>query len=285
MQVKCEFCGSMIEDTAEKCPNCGATNLHMARSANGVPKTIAELKAFCEAKHLDLQKMHFHIGEDYKGPKAFGIYQEEGGTFVVYKNKADGSRAVRYRGTDEAYAVNEIYQKLKVELQEAREWAAKKNAAQPAAQPKKKSKFGFGKIVLIVLIAVLLFSALGKCGKSPKKGYYDYNGTSYYYDNDDWYVYDGVWKTAAAAAIANNYSDYWTGSSYDSSSDYTDFRESDYYENENNWNDDWDDDDWSTSWDHDDDDDDDDWDWDWDDDDDDDSSWDWSSDSDWDSDW
>lgn len=36
--------------------------------------------------------------------------------FVVYKNKDDGQRALRYRGTDEAYAVNELYLKLKDEI-------------------------------------------------------------------------------------------------------------------------------------------------------------------------
>ena len=36
--------------------------------------------------------------------------------FIVYKNKADGTRAVRYKGTDEAYAVNELYLKLKDEI-------------------------------------------------------------------------------------------------------------------------------------------------------------------------
>lgn len=57
----------------------------------------------------------FFIGEDYKEPKAFGIYQD-GNRFIVYKNKADGSRAIRYDGLDEAYAVNEIYLKLKEEI-------------------------------------------------------------------------------------------------------------------------------------------------------------------------
>ncbi len=31
---------------------------------------------------------------------------------IVYKNKADGSRSIRYRGPDEAYAVRALYEKL-----------------------------------------------------------------------------------------------------------------------------------------------------------------------------
>ena len=54
---------------------------------------------------------------DVLQPKAFGIYKDSDGNFVVYKNKGDGTRAERYRGKDEAYAVNEIYQKLRSEIQ------------------------------------------------------------------------------------------------------------------------------------------------------------------------
>lgn len=91
------------------------------RSADGVPKTIEELKAFCRAKNLPLEKMRFYIGMDFRQPKAFGIYKDSDGNFVVYKNKGDGTRAERYRGRDEAYSVNEIYQKLRSEIQIQRE--------------------------------------------------------------------------------------------------------------------------------------------------------------------
>ena len=79
------------------------------------PKTIEELKAFCAEKGMPLEQMRFYIGEDFPEPRAFGIFQDENGEFVVYKNKADGTRSVRYHGTDEAYAVNELYEKLKSE--------------------------------------------------------------------------------------------------------------------------------------------------------------------------
>ncbi len=106
----------MIEDTEDKCPNCGAPNVNVKRTVDHTPKTIDELKVWYEARNLPpYETTRFFIGIDYKEPKAFGIYQD-GSEFVVYKNKGDGSRAVRYRGTDEAYAVNEIYLKLKSEI-------------------------------------------------------------------------------------------------------------------------------------------------------------------------
>lgn len=129
MQVKCEYCGNYISDTDAVCPVCGAPNDQMQRSGTGVPKTVEELKAFCEARSLPLEKMRFFIGQDYRGPRAFGVYRDGEGRFVVYKNKSDGSRAVRYRGKDEAYAVNEIYQKLKTEIANQRSYQASRGGA------------------------------------------------------------------------------------------------------------------------------------------------------------
>ena len=91
---------------------------HMSDNSGGtrIPQTIEELKAFCAEKGMPLEKMRFFIGENIQQPKAFGIYRDENDRFVVYKNKADGSRAVRYSGPDEAYAVSELYLKLKSEV-------------------------------------------------------------------------------------------------------------------------------------------------------------------------
>ena len=116
MEIKCEYCGSMIPETVEQCPYCGASNNSIKRTADGTPKTIAELAKWYEDRHLPPYEItRFFIGIDYRQPRAFGIYQA-GNEFIVYKNKADGTRAVRYQGTDEAYAVNELYLKLKDEI-------------------------------------------------------------------------------------------------------------------------------------------------------------------------
>ena len=116
MKIKCEYCGAMIEDTEAKCPNCGAANTNVKRTVVTTPKTIEQLQSWYVARNLPPYEVtRFFIGENHQGPKAFGIYKD-GNEFVVYKNKADGSRAIRYRGTDEAYAVNELYLKLKSEI-------------------------------------------------------------------------------------------------------------------------------------------------------------------------
>ena len=118
MQIKCDYCGSFISDTDPKCNHCGAPNAHLVRNAPEVPKTIEELKAWYQAMNLPPEGItRFFIGKDVGEMRAFGIYKDEtSGNFVVYKNKDDGVRAIRYEGKDEAYAVNEIYLKLKAEI-------------------------------------------------------------------------------------------------------------------------------------------------------------------------
>ncbi|MBP5413687.1 MAG: hypothetical protein ILN61_00345, partial [Lachnospiraceae bacterium] len=116
MEIKCEYCGAFMNDTDKTCPNCGAVNKNHKRVADHTPKNIEELKQWYEDRNLPpYETTRFFIGIDYKKPRAFGIY-EENGEFIVYKNKDDGTRAVRYRGKDEAYAVNELYLKLKSEI-------------------------------------------------------------------------------------------------------------------------------------------------------------------------
>ena len=44
MKVQCEYCNSWIDDTDEKCPNCGGVNKVYKRATDQTPKTIEELK-------------------------------------------------------------------------------------------------------------------------------------------------------------------------------------------------------------------------------------------------
>lgn len=173
MEVKCEYCGSMIPDDSATCPNCGAPNENMNRAASGTPKTIAELEQWYRDQHLPpYETTRFFIGIDYKEPKAFGIYQEDD-TFIVYKNKADGSRAVRYRGKDEDYAVNEIFLKLKSEIlnqkehQQNKRTSSRKTSSGSRSSSSRAAKYGFDKawgknvlqlfgIVAVVVGALLL---------------------------------------------------------------------------------------------------------------------------------
>ena len=161
MEVKCEYCGSMIPEKAEKCPNCGATNENMKRAADSTPKTIEELKNWYAAHNLPpYETTRFFIGINYKGPKAFGIY-EENGNFVVYKNKDTGERAVRYEGKDEAYAVNEIYLKLKSEIlnQKAHQISSQNVRSSKGKSSEKKDWIWM--IIAFFGFDVFVFSGLG----------------------------------------------------------------------------------------------------------------------------
>lgn len=261
MEIKCEYCGNLIDDSLPNCLHCGAPNNNMSRSASNIPKTIEELQNFCVQKHIDLERLHFHIGEDYREPKAFGIYHDEStGDFVVYKNKADGTRAIRYKGKDEDYAVNEIYQKLKAEILEVKRLRSQtdSNMAQPRSTVNPDGSFSFhaptrhyervrrrSPFSLVLVAALFLFSILVVLISSPKRvnrgNYYVYNGSTYYLDSsNDWYIYDGGdwYETDVDDDLSRNYSSYldddYSGTKYDGD-----------YETSNNWSDDWDDDDWS----------------------------------------
>ena len=202
MKANCEYCGSEIDNTLEECPHCGAKNPNFPRTVTGTPKTIDELKAFCDSKGLKLDTMHIHLGEDFKEPKAFGIYKnEKNGHFVVYKNKDNGQRAIRYQGSDEGYAVNELYQRLRVEIANQKKLAANKKRVRDRKVENTMEVVGnilrfffltkFGITVLGFLIAFIVVAL----NHSPSRGYYRYNGNDYYYQNGSWYSYNQTYDT------------------------------------------------------------------------------------------
>ena len=177
---KCEYCGGIILSSDKICPTCGAANLLYVEDAPSVvltPHTIKELAEYCAERNMPLHRMRFFIGENYQKPKAFGIYQNSAGEFVVYKNKADGSRSIRYIGRDEEYAVKELYLKLLDECHKRNIWPdtpdgkpPKITRTNPNNGNKKKSKSWlyfllafFGLIVVGFGYAFLraLFSGLG----------------------------------------------------------------------------------------------------------------------------
>ena len=254
MRQKCEYCDNWIEDTDEVCPHCGAPNAHMMVSGEGVPKTIEELRAFCESHNLPLKDMRFFIGEDYKEPRAFGIYQD-GEDFIVYKNKADGTRAVRYRGHDEAYAVNELYQKMKSEVANQKNRLA--SSKMQSAQKAQRAGRTVG-VVGIVALAFTLITIVGFFFSGPSRGYYSYDDTTYYYQDDGWYYYDTTYNSwerdsDPPSTLTEHADDYYESTSYDSSYGASDFSNSSYYVEPSSDDSDWDDDDWdwdsSDTWD------------------------------------
>lgn len=271
MKVKCDFCGGMIEDTEQICPNCGAVNSHTSRVTDGIPKTIDELRAFCESKKLPLEQMRFFIGEDYRGAKAFGIFRDSDGNYVVYKNKADGTRAERYRGPDEAHAVNEIYEKMKSEVAIRRNKNSGSSYSSSGNQPKKGIKPLLKKLAYPVTLVAVVGGIIGLstfwAAKTPNRGYYRYNDRYYYCQGgSDWYYFDPIseiwlFSDSIDSELYDNYSDYYADSDYDSDFGVTDFSDTDYYvspDNNSDWNDgnDWDfggnwdagDTDWDTDW-------------------------------------
>lgn len=247
MKIPCEYCGQMIPETQQSCPYCGAANKNVKRTAYGVPATIEELRAWCKAHNLPLQDMRVFIGEDYRGARAFGIYQDRNtGDFVVYKNKADGSRAIRYQGNDEAYAVNELYLKIKerVDVQKSHMGPkdAKKSTA-PFRSPLKSLVFW-----IIILTMVFNFVLLFWQNTGPVRGYYIYQDHTYYYDRSDWYEWDESYEdwtpTYADAELKKNHEDYWESGRYQEEWTAGDFKESSWYSES-----DWKDDDWDYDWD------------------------------------
>lgn len=188
MEVKCEYCGSMIPESAEKCPNCGGTNDNFKRSTDGTPRTIEELKKWYVDRKLPPEEVtRFFIGKDIKEPKAFGIYQD-GENFIVYKNKDTGERAIRYNGKDEAYAVNELYLKLKSEI-------LNQKAHSHSSGPKRSKASAHGstlRAVLLFVAIIVLGGMVGNCGHGHD-GYYNINNTLFYNYGNSWYYYDSIY--------------------------------------------------------------------------------------------
>ena len=273
MDVKCDYCDGFYEDQLENCPNCGATNKNIRRVSNQIPKTIEELKQYCVDNKVPTAQMHFHIGEDYKGAKAFGIYRD-GENVIVYKNKSDGSRAVRYNGKDEAYAVNEIYQKMRSEYanhKAANTSSMRSSASQPRRQnpqAQKKNRLKRLLTAAIILGAVILFFVA--MAAIPNNGYYTYGGNHYYNQSGSWYMYDDYYDDwMPSERPVDNVNDYYDSSYYSSDYGGYDFSDSSYYVEPSYSSDSdssWDDDDSWDSWDSG-------------------SDWSWDSGSDWDSDW
>lgn len=197
MKIKCEYCDGMFDDTLEKCPNCGAPNANVRRSTSDQPTTIEGLVEWYQSKGLPpYETTRFFIGIDYKDPRAFGIYKDGNtGNYVVYKNKNDGSRAVRYEGTDEAYAVNEILTRLKQEILEQKSHNVKNGKPVTQSAPSipvntsnKKHRSTKGPLVLGALILICALSCI-PCSllavvidnlSKPQVGYYRYNDRIYY---------------------------------------------------------------------------------------------------------
>lgn len=271
MKIPCEYCGQMIPETEQTCPHCGGANRNVKRAAYGVPTTIEELRTYCQQHNLPLTDMRVFLGEDYRGAKAFGIYRDQAtGNFIVYKNKADGTRAVRYDGNDEAYAVNELYLKIKERVAEQKRHLPLKRQMNQENSSKRFVKSIFTQVIgyIIVCIIIFVFLLVGGFSAGPSSGYYAYGDNYYYYDSSSWYewnIYDEEWsRTQADAELAENADDYYQSKNWKAGYEAGDFTESSWYseheQKDSDWDDDWDDDwdsgdtwndsydDWDSDW-------------------------------------
>lgn len=243
---KCPYCGGTVSSEEKNCPHCGAANEnYIVDTPRQIfqPKTIEELKEYCAERGMPLLRMRFFVGEDFKEPKAFGIYRE-GDRFVVYKNKADGSRAIRYQGPDEAYAVNELYQKLLSECHIRGIYPDGKHVAEEATRTvPQQSMRGpiIGTIAAFLIVGLWIFG-LFRCSIYNRQRFQELHKDDGYYSfaNDDsiWYLYGDDWYYSDQGSSqwysgdpdTTEYTDHWMGTDYDSDWGVTDFRESDTWD-------------------------------------------------------
>ncbi len=195
------------------------------------PCTIEQLRDFCAYNEMPLERMRFFVGEDYRQPRAFGIYRD-GATYVVYKNKDDGSRAVRYNGPDEAFAVGELYDKLLDECHKRDIWPDGK-----PADYEKRMKAEKRRMVAIAMVVVLLMGIVGfiflkiQAREHANDGYYRFNDAGIYYCyGGDWFYDDGYYDwvpvTYGPYDDYDDWSGYYIGDTYDRSWGYSDFESS-----------------------------------------------------------
>lgn len=240
MSDRCPHCGAMILPRDKFCPQCGTPLEAEGKSIDYaeddgwqpgmIPVTIGQLSAYCEYNEMPLETMRFFVGEDYRQPRAFGIYQE-GDQFIVYKNKADGSRAVRYHGPDEAYAVGELYDKLLDECHKRDIWPDGK--PEDAIRDEKRAKRQFFLMaagMLAVFIVVSFFAFRDQERRHAHDGYYRFDDPGLYYCyGDDWYYNDAYYDWVLWDSMSYDEGDY-LGDDYDASWGYSNFEESETWE-------------------------------------------------------
>ncbi len=243
---QCPFCGATVRSDEKICPGCGAANEGYVEDAPRTiyrPKTIEELKEYCAERGMPLLKMRFFIGENYRQPKAFGIYQDKD-QFVVYKNKANGQRAIRYQGPDEAYAVNELFTKMLDEchnrgiypdgkpLQTSNGSASVSRSASHSSQLQADNDRNYSrantyhyssssfdrdklkKVLCVIIFIIAIGAMIGSFISHSKDGYYrDSRDNLYYRYGSSWYTYgyniswssSGDWSTTKGWSTTSSF--------------------------------------------------------------------------------
>ena len=248
----CPRCGGEYNEGALFCPHCRSRIVSASASGipdgpkdmsspDAVPSTIEELKEWYIANNLPPEETtRFFIGKNILEKRAFGIFRDMDGSVVVYKNKDDGTRAVRYRGPDEALGVNELWIRLKQEIHNQK-GHLKAGTAAGKARRRKSSKRIFSLVILDLKLASFAMRNIN----SRDRGYYRYNDEYYYYSHSTWYRYDDLYDTWMTADIVDSllrdsWRDYYLGDDYNASYGTGDFLTSDYYYDtvQDTWSDD-----------------------------------------------
>lgn len=249
-------------------------------------QSIEDINELAARYGMPLERMRFFIGVNNTEPKCFGIYQDDAGYWVVYKNKANGEKAIRYRGRDEAEACQIIWDKIEDEIRQRKkdadwwqhqhdlatdsEYAAEyeremeKRVLRPNYGTRKKKKKASPMTIAVTTAAIvtLLAGSLGvfSSASHPHTGYYTHNDDLFYYQYPSWYIWDVYsesWDTYDYDAYYdNNWHDWnYDGSYYvyDGEGDnYYSFQSSDYYQQSSGSSGSYDSDydsDWSSDWD------------------------------------
>ena len=86
-------------------------------AATEKPRTIEGFQQLAQEEEMPLEDIHFSLGEERGEANSYGIYREpDSRNVVVYRVKPDGTKRIRYRGNDEAKAVEILYDKFFDEL-------------------------------------------------------------------------------------------------------------------------------------------------------------------------
>jgi len=210
------------------------------KSNSQTPRTIKQLRSWYEARNLPSPYItRFFIGEDVQEPKAFGIYRDNSGNYVVYKNKADGTRAIRYRGRDEARAINEIYLKLKQEIAN-RKFSSKYDEVTDSQVQVVTDGFKLllGVFLLILALLISVRGCIRLVTYKGSRGYYKTKDALYYrYNTSNWYIYDALLDTweyleynSLPVDVRTNSDEYYQGEDWSQEIGAPNFEDTEYYE-------------------------------------------------------
>ena len=131
----------MIEETADKCPFCGATNNAVKRTADKTPKQSPNYSSGIRTDTCRrMRQQDFLLASIIRNQKHLVFIRMA--TSSLYTKQGKRRTCIRYQGTDEAYAVNELYLKLKSEIlnQKANNQTRKQQQTLTREQKKEKRK-------------------------------------------------------------------------------------------------------------------------------------------------